>query len=287
MTIKACDISSYQWDTIFPFQAMKDNEFKLVLIKSSMGGGPDWTCDKFVDTFRNNSFDIGLWHWVDPTQNLEKQTNFFLDKIHKHKPDCVFLDQEQFWANWPDFYKLKAGQLTYAKLPKLSKDKINNAGTTIIGLLWDELLTLQIPFDTYTGKWFIDDYCGKVWPWVKHTNPWLAVNITLTTAEKNPKTWNDFNNTINNKILPYKPDLPTGISKYGLLQFSSGVTIPGSNKPFDLDLFNGNIDDYTKWLNQPPLKKWSEATLEDKLELLKRILKEHKYLDNLDNIYPK
>lgn len=277
MPVYAVDTSFYQRDAIIPWQAMRENGFELSVHKFSMGGGPDPAAEKLVNQARAVDFDIGGYHWVDPSQSWQRQADIFLAQIHKLFPDAIFFDQEQWWSVWQKYWDWQNGKIAQNVVPQLSKASIINAGNTIIDYVLNDLIATPLPAETYTGKWFMDQYVPGPWPWPKTKRPWLAQYVVPAVSEKVCETWDEFHRVMTRLVIGRKPNVPDGLTSdmWDYWQFISSIRLPGANCSLDLSIWNGDLASYKAWLNQEPPEKWQYASLDRKLEVLYSLGRNH------------
>jgi hypothetical protein len=135
----------------------QDYGFVGSIDKASMGGGRDfWEWHVAEADEMGKPWLQGLYHWVDPGQDLKRQSDFFLTEIGNVQPNFICFDIEQ--------YKSWAGIAFGAK-------KIFDAATFVI-----EYVTSQchLPWMPYSATWFLRPYCPQFVDWVGEHPAWVA-----------------------------------------------------------------------------------------------------------------
>jgi len=258
--ILAIDVS--KWQSPLPWAEFKAQGFLLGIAKASMGGGYDGNCDAHVASMKEADVKVGLYHWVDPTQDAAGQAQYFLDKIAKHSPDCIAFDVEQWWASWPKYWDYVNGKIPSTQVPRLNSQQLVDSCATVAEIVE---ATCGLPHDrlmVYTGRWFTNIYpelaevMSKYRSWPAHYKGNFEVNKRYT--------WDEFFAAVPSGA----PSLPHGVSEWTLWQFTSYPILPPVSFRLDCNVYNGDIDDFNAWLGEveppPPLPSddWWEALKE-------------------------
>jgi hypothetical protein len=252
------------------FKAMRENGFRMAILKSSMGFGIDRGCQNFVSLLKDY-FDIAYYHWCDPTSIPKHQASFLRKQINKFRPKAVFLDVEQRCRDWS----------LYPNGPKLTPQEIvSNAN-----ILLEDLRDLELPLEVYSYPYFVTEYCmgaalpngetvqGKgylsnggwwrdvTWPFPASLRPWIAAYFPTPKKGLKPNTWINFQAMLYTKVLPKSPEFYTHINFFNAgkkvchrwWQFASNVWLPAFVN-VDMSLYNGTDKDYQYWITQtnPP-----------------------------------
>jgi len=138
----------------------EDYNFVGSIDKASMGGGPDfwqWHVAE-ADAVRaaGRTWLQGLYHWVDPGQNWDRQSEYFLTEIDNVQPAFIAFDIEQ--------YKSWAGIA-------FGPAKIEDAALSVI-----EYVTTRcaLPWMPYSAKWFLGSYCPILAGHFRDLPAWVA-----------------------------------------------------------------------------------------------------------------
>lgn len=266
MYVLGIDVSYYQDPAKVPYAEFAKHGFCFVVIKASMGGGYDARCDAHVAAAKAAGWKFGLYHWCDPTQSTARQAQFFVDKIAQHNPDFLWYDIEQYWADWNEFVDQQRGTGKITKF--LTPAQIIANGQGVIDRV---SAVFAMPSVIYTGKWFIDAYVKQTWPWTI-----TDVCLAQYTNYGGVVTWEYFDKTIIPALRA--PSLPQGLNKWWGRQFDSNIKLPSNYINYDLDIFNGTIENFHDWLGYT-LENWDHMTPEDKLDgPVLRLLQEHNYV---------
>jgi hypothetical protein len=222
-----------------------------------MGGGVDFRCDRHVELAKAAGFDIGLYHWVDPTQSWTNQYNFLRDKILQHNPLVVGLDLEQWWADWTKWYKSIRGELANALVPRNTLAQVRDSFKVVRDLLLAEfgIIIPESRVWTYTADWFTDMYPGLS-DAVVDTSTWVAdysLSRTIIYSEfggnfkMTPTRWVEWVRQLTEEAMDDHdgvPILPNGHTDFTAWQVDSKVVPPGSPRYYDISIFKGTDAEY-------------------------------------------
>lgn len=263
------------------FKAMRENGFRMAILKSSMGYGVDKGCQDFVALLKDH-FDIAFYHWADPTAPAKSQAAWLKKQIEIFRPKAIFLDIEQRFA-WNTNPKVAD---LFDRSKRLPAQQIVNCGTDLLTLL----RPLGLPLEVYTYPYFITEHCmgahltngenvtGKgylsnggwwrdvVWPWPSALKPWLAAYPSVPKTGLRTNTWPGFQNFLYSKVQPNTPELISHVNLFSSgkkvtwqwWQFASNVWLPGFYN-VDMSIFNGDEDKYKAWIFQEPVEELEPA----------------------------
>ena len=195
-------------------------------------GDQNLATDSHVFSAREAGLDVQLYFWHDPIQTSKTQIDWFMPDIEEHKPSAIWLDCEQSWANWTQFWANLRGEITSAQMLRVPPKAISdNALAVMQGLK----KYTNIPIGIYTGQWFVNGYALPMAAWLDQYPLWLASYFDSNTVSY-PATW-DFINTTPpatfNPILSKRTWIP---KTYQILQYSSRMIAPGQTSPYDWDI---------------------------------------------------
>ena len=244
------DVSRYNE---LDYSILNENGIKFIVAKVSQG---DYRIDPLFETHNTGTIEQGMipggYHWDDPIEDSDTQADWFLQAIDGKTLDFIWLDMEQFWANWGEWAAWIAGQGTITQfIPPI---RISESAYTIATRVRD---TTRIPVGIYTRVSFVLDYARPALDWL-HEFP-LALAQYPYAAGRVETTWNDWIKFYYPKTLPR---LMPGTDDWHFWQCSGDKFIlPGCITPLDIDLFNGPLDTFQSWIHggrvQP--ETWSLA----------------------------
>lgn len=170
------DISSWQVGVRIPWELLWELGVRVVSLKSSMGGGTDYSAEGFALEIRSRvpGMLIELYHWVDPTVSPSFQVNtWFIPQIRKIRPEALAWDNEQPYE-WSKTGP--SGTMDYSK-PIKPATILRAAQDTVKALnASKEPAVLAIPAkrrQQYTGGWFTERVPGLA-EWIAEQPAWWA-----------------------------------------------------------------------------------------------------------------
>lgn len=239
------DISKYQPD--FNPAAFRDLGGVSVIVKATMGFGRDYLLDRHAKLTNEAGIVLGLYHWFDPTSTLQRQVDLFRAAIDQYQPAYVWVDIEQWWADWGLWYDAIYQQIPMSQVPVVSDSKQFSMAAAF-------LTAIQANFSAgragiYTGKWFIDRYCpslrgivGRYPLWLAEYLSWIYGEISPVNLLKIPVTLKDRN-----------PVMPTTSATWDLWQVSSRVRLPGvCSNNIDLNISRMEQAEFLAWVGGVP-----------------------------------
>ncbi len=287
MPIYAIDLYSGNFYPGFslPLKDMYDHGFRHAMIKASMGGGDDCRMinGKKVDTvawyteyFRSSGWDVSLYHWVDPVQNLEAQVQRFAAQLKRNGCDIGILDWEQNWADWTKYYQYQRGEIPVTDVPQVPAAK-NIAAVKFF--LEHSALAMLRQLEVYTYAWFPEKYAGgATWPF-NARKPWIAAYPTAKPENVVMETWEEFEKWIpKGSPIAWAGGRPAGLKaeEWSWWQVQSRLYLPGCKDHYDYSFFNGDEAAYNAWAGkEPPVppKPWADV---DHDAILKKLAEDHK-----------
>ncbi|GEM_PF-436751 len=224
------DISRYDDLTDAQWQAMVNNGVSFAIIRACHGAGyTDPFLQRHIAQANKYGIPFGLYQWVDITQDVQKQIDYFLHLIEQYPPQCVAGDFEQYWTDWDAWNQARLGG--GGDVPTMAPDQINAIDYEYFTKM---RAALSIPLISYTGAWFVNKYCPQMSAWLSQSYLWLAGYISSPTEAVG---WEDFLKIVGDLGTPV---FPTGIDRWDVWQFSASIPITGlPNLDLDAIAFEG------------------------------------------------
>jgi GH25 family lysozyme M1 (1,4-beta-N-acetylmuramidase) len=238
-----------------PYAALNKAGVEFCLVKGDQGTATA----NHMQLARDAGMMTGEYFWHDPTISASVQAAAFLKCCETNKPDFVFLDDEQWWADWGKWrlwqYDHKIPQ---AQVPVTAPNKISDSTAAILETL-SHGLDCQV--GDYSAKWFIDGYAPGLAK-ILVNYPFWAMSIISETAHV--ATWAEITA---GPFAGYRPNMPSKMTSWVLAQWSSGKTLPTIGDRIDLNLFDGDLAAFKSWagLQPPPAPV---LTLEQRVDLM-------------------
>lgn len=259
------DVSKWQEPSQVPWAVLWDLGFRLVIIKSSMGGGKDPYCLEHAQLAKDHGFLVALYHWVDPIQNWTTQaTEYFFPQIDAVEPIAVGYDCEQYWASWSKWQDYVAGKIPNSQVPRTTEYNVVNSYLTVRNLALAQYGS-SIPEKRhmiYSADWFTDIFPGLAEASKEH-ELWIADwsysrTIVHTQFDGNFKLdiidWYQWQQLIWDEMKDGAYDgvpLLLGDRKdFRMWQADSKVVPPGSPSRYDISFFNGDEAAFNLWLDK-------------------------------------
>ena len=212
------DLSDAQWQT------MVNNGLSFAIIRACHGSGyTDPFLPRHVAQANKYGIPFGLYQWVDITQDVQKQVDYFLHLIEQYPPKCAAADFEQYWTDWDAWNQARLGG--GGDVPTMPPDQINAFNYEYFIKIKS---ALSIPLISYTGAWFVNRYCPQMAAWLGQSYLWLAAYISSPAPAV---SWDDFQGIVGDLGSPV---FPTGINRWDIWQFSASLPITGLPQ-LDLD----------------------------------------------------
>jgi hypothetical protein len=155
------NLSPAQWDLLAPI-------LDGVIIRLSYGLSQDTMAQKHIDNANRIGLPYAGYHWVDPTRDLNSQTNFYKTIVEKFSPASMFNDYEQYWTDWAAYMRQ---DLATAYATRFTAAQLNNYYTKFDIA---SKIKVNIPVGSYSADWFISKYSPEMGNWVTKNNYWEA-----------------------------------------------------------------------------------------------------------------
>ena len=233
---RAIDVSSYQ--TAMPWGILMSNGVcDIAIIK---GGQGQYTRDHVNQARAAGIKIIMLYFWADPTITAFYQILVASNDIKEHLPDAVWIDSEQWWADWSQYWEFLAGKRTLANMLIKSPQSISDNSLAILNGLRTNFPSL--PLGDYSADWFVRGWAQPMSTWLR--NWWFWVAAYRDYGQATFKTTYDFIKSV--PLYTESPLLPSGVTEYAMWQYSSRMIYPDQAYPFDSNVLNMNSADFLK-----------------------------------------
>lgn len=224
--LRAIDVSAYQQNV--PWDALNTNGVCDVAI---IKGGQGQTTREHVNQARAKGIKyIILYFWQDPTIAAFYQILVISNDIKEFQPIAAFLDSEQWWGNWDQYWQFLAGKLSLSQMTILSPQTISNHGLAVLNGVQKNFPAL--PLGDYTARWFTEGWAQPMDQWLVNFILWVANYIDY--GQTTYKVTYDYIKTQPPDTI--QPVLPTGLVKWLIWQFSSRMIYPGQSYPYDTNV---------------------------------------------------
>ncbi len=255
----ATDVSYYQDPAKMNCAQLKAGGFELGIAKFSMGGGYDKRADGHIAGFKNAGMKTGGYHWCDPTQDWNRQADFFLFKIDLLKPDMVMYDVEQWWSSWDKYSKFLRREIPVSQVPRLTQAQVLDNLRAVVTRVLPRSGIPKHRHKVYTARW-VDARFPKLSDVIQElglgvVNASYRTNVAGTTWMKRRYTWEEFY-----RLIPVDrpPLIPEGLTMddIHLEQFTSSPILPSLNFNIDCNFFRGTKQEFFNWIEddvEPPL----------------------------------
>ena len=240
--ILGVDVSG--WNPNIDWRELWDGGVRFAIVKLTQGTS---SITNLAEDHIKKARDVGMvvagYHWADPMMKDQAQIDFFASHLKKHNIKRGYVDCEQYWELWKEFYDQIQHGIPITKI--ISPTRINqNAYNLVTGIRNKGLLS-----SPYTRWSFITDRASPMKLWIPPEESWFAhypYKIGRVYA-----LWHDF--LPGGKWYPTipAPSIPSNV-KWKIWQFSGDKFIlPGTGGiPIDLNFYNGNdIDELVKYFN--------------------------------------
>lgn len=238
------DVSKYQTD--FDPAAFRDLGGVSVIVKATMGFGRDILLDRHAKLTNEAGIALGLYHWLDPTSTLQRQVDLFRAAIDQYKPAYVWVDIEQWWADWGLWYDAIYQQIPMSQVPVVSDAKQFGMAVAFLTAISANFKPGLVGI--YTGKWFIDRYCPSLRGIVARYPLWLAEYLSFLYGTLDKNTLLRVPEALKNAA----PVLPATTKTWDLWQVSSRVKLlEVCNSNLDINISRLESDAFLGWLKHP------------------------------------
>jgi GH25 family lysozyme M1 (1,4-beta-N-acetylmuramidase) len=195
-----------------------------------------------VEGARRVGMVVAGYHWNDPMLDDNKQIDFFASQLDKYDIKLGYVDVEQYWQDWAEFYQSLRDGTPITKI--ITSSRISQSAYNMMTGLRNRGFSSQI----YTRWSFITGRASPMQLWISPEESWYAhypyavgrVNITWDDIKPGGKWYPTIK----------APYLPAGV-KWRMWQFSGDKFIlPGTGGiPIDLNLFNGTETELIKFFS--------------------------------------
>jgi GH25 family lysozyme M1 (1,4-beta-N-acetylmuramidase) len=223
------------WDPSVDWQILKSKNVLSAIVKAT--DGPSGLDDMFhthCTGAKAEGMVLGAYHffrpWIDQA-SIEKQAQFFLDKIASEPIKFIAMDLEEYTKNPAN----KVAPSVYSQRVKVAATYIKSH--------------TNLPLVIYTRKSYLDTYSPQGYEWIGNFHLWLAhwryseadLHSSLQTI-----SWEAL---IANHLPPYPgPTVPPSNSDWTIWQWCANkYLLPGITTPIDLNFFNGTKTDFFRW----------------------------------------
>ena len=225
--ILGVDVSG--WNPNIDWRELWDGGVRFAIVKLTQGTS---SITNLAEDHIKKARDVGMvvagYHWADPMMKDQAQIDFFASHLKKHNIKRGYVDCEQYWELWKEFYDQIQHGIPITKI--ISPTRISqNAYNLVTGIRNKGLLSAP-----YTRWSFITDRASPMKLWIPPEESWFAhypYRIGKVFA-----LWHDF--LPGGKWYPTipAPFLPSNV-KWKIWQFSGDKFIlPGTGGiPIDLD----------------------------------------------------
>ena len=195
-----------------------------------------------VEGARRVGMVVAGYHWNDPMLDDNKQIDFFASQLDKYDIKLGYVDVEQYWQDWAEFYQSLRDGTPITKI--ITSSRISQSAYNMMTGLRNRGFSSQI----YTRWSFITGRASPMQLWIPSEESWYA-HYPYKIGRVNA-LWNDF--LPGGKWYPTipAPSLPSNV-KWKIWQFSGDKFIlPGTGGiPIDLNFFNGTETELIKFFS--------------------------------------
>ena len=229
--ILGVDVSG--WNPNIDWQLLWEGGVRFAIVKLTQGTS---SVTNLAEDHIKKARDVGMvvagYHWADPMMKDQAQIDFFASHLEKHKIKRGYIDSEQYWELWQEFYDYLQKGTPITKI--ISPTRISqNSYNLITGIRNKGLLSAP-----YTRWSFITDRASPMKLWIPPEDSWYAHYPYK--PGRVYALWHDL--LPSGKWFPGipAPSLPANV-KWKIWQFSGDKFIlPGTGGiPIDLNFFNG------------------------------------------------
>jgi len=223
------------WNPSVDWKILKSHNVLSVMVKATDGyNGFDDMFHTHCNGAKAESLALGAYHffrpWIDKA-SIEKQAQFFLDKIDNQPIKFIGLDLEEYTKNPAN----KVAPSVLSQRVKIAADYLKSHSA--------------LPIVIYTRKSFLDASSPQVYDWLGDFQLWLAhwrYNDTDLHSGRQSISWEEL---VANHLPPYSgPTIPPSNSDWTLWQWTGEKYIlPGITTPIDLNYYNGTKESFYQW----------------------------------------
>jgi GH25 family lysozyme M1 (1,4-beta-N-acetylmuramidase) len=234
--------------TLAMLQALRNIGMTFVVVKASMGWGPDPKVVQYSNLVKQAGLKLGLYHWSDNTNTAQAQAARFSALAVQLQPDFISLDDEQWWNDWEQFWQACNGQIPWSAVDVEPGSHISAVSKGIMDTVHASLPNLW--FWHYGANWFINAYCLQSLAWINDYPMWLAEYTDYNWNQG--MTFGDRESLESYLAMLDHPVLPAGCAAWTVWQISGRAKLPGVSARQDLNIFNGTATDFAAMCVMPP-----------------------------------
>jgi GH25 family lysozyme M1 (1,4-beta-N-acetylmuramidase) len=223
------------WDPSVDWKILKSQKVLSAIIKATDGyNGLDDMFHTHCSGAKAEGMVLGAYHffrpWIDHA-SIEKQAQFFLDKIANEPIKFIAIDLEEYTRNPAD----KVAPSVYSQRVKTAANYMKSHS--------------DLPLVIYTRKSYLDTYSPQVYDWLGNFMLWLAhwryKEADLHSGQQTI-SWDELTA---NHLPPYSgPTVPPSNSDWTIWQWAANkYFLPGITTPIDLNFFNGTKANFYQW----------------------------------------
>lgn len=180
------DISRYQqWLDVQELQA---GGVQHVIIKAGGGITVDAMYHNHAENCLANNMPISIYYWADPTIRPDVQVQILLDEAENYPVSHIWVDIEQWWSVWADWYKALQNKLAWPLVARFRPDKLNDFYFSFMEIL---KAGAKRPIGIYTSQSFVTSYAPKMANWLSAYEIWVA-NFSKVVPKGEIMTWQRF-----------------------------------------------------------------------------------------------
>ena len=263
--ILGVDVSG--WNTSINWDSLYSGGIRFAIVKLTQGTS---SVTNLAENHITNARRVGMvvagYHWADPMMNDKAQIDFFASHMDRHNIKLGYVDVEQYWADWKEFYD---GKITKF----IDKTRISQCAYNIM----TGIRNLGLKSQTYSRWSFITDRADPMKLWIPPEESWYA-HYPYKIGKINAN-WQDFlPGGAWYPTLP-APYLPSNV-KWRMWQFSGDKFIlPGTGgSPIDLNFFSGTEKELINFFagnviipTPPPVTPPTTGAILPKLKVIKNV----------------
>lgn len=236
--IKGLDVSAYQVNVPWKDLVEKAN-LGFAIIK----GDQLTSTDNHMSLARAAGVPIvGEYYWIDPTSAANYLVNWYANDIREHKPDFVWLDVEQYWADWGEYFDAINGKIPWTAVRHLTPKAISDHAKAVAEGL--KAIFPELRIGIYSATWFTGSHSPPMLEWIGDYPLWWAHYYDGGTGRRT-MSWEDLNNT---PPQPFKVWMPTDKFNWTIWQYSSTIMSPSQNANYDWNAFDGTLEKMKAWV---------------------------------------
>jgi GH25 family lysozyme M1 (1,4-beta-N-acetylmuramidase) len=255
--IKGIDVSAYQINV--PWAELRKHGLEFAIIK----GDQMTATDNHFEMARAAGVPVvGMYLWDDPTIPAQVQIDYFAKEIERVKPDCLWMDVEQYWSNWDEYMAYLQGKLTGDKVTRKSPQSISDHAYAVANGLQKKFPKLKVGI--YSGTWFVLGYSQPMLKWLGSFPLWWAHYFDGKLGTRQV-TWDYLEAT---PPQPFTVWMPDNKLNWIIWQYSSTMITPAQYARYDWSVFDGSLSDLKTLCGLEVAPEPVELTLAEKVDIL-------------------